>query len=153
MAIGGQIRAAATLTFLARVGTNINGGLRAFMERVGIMLQAYVLTQKLSGQALNRRTGKLAGSVNQRVEESNGTFAAIVQAGNLAPYGAIHEFGGLVTIPDHLSASRLGRSYLVRSHTANYPQRSFMRSSLAENQEQILQMAEKMVTDSLKGKP
>lgn len=134
MPITAQLKGAQEATvFLTGSGERVLKAMRVAFARIAIQLQRYIVTQKLSGQVLAHRTGTLASSVIQRVEERDGKIVAIVQAGGLAPYAAIHEYGGTVTIPEHLSVSRLGNQFTVRSHEAKFPVRSYMRTSLEEN--------------------
>jgi phage gpG-like protein len=124
------------------VKTNLYNSFR----RIAYALAAYIKTQKLSGQVLQRISGKLAGSVGYRVTQSGGDFNLEVYAGgDEAPYAIVHELGGTIQIPTHLSASRLGRQFTVQAHSAKYPQRSFMKTSLEENEDAIAQKIQEAV--------
>jgi hypothetical protein len=74
------------------------------MRKVTYMLKTSVVSNKLYGQVLNRRTGNLIRSMLPNDEnqaghiESNGDIVGIVGAqGAIAPYARIHEYGGNVT--------------------------------------------------------
>lgn len=124
------------------VKTNLYNSFR----RIAYALARYIKTQKLSGQVLNRISGKLAGSVGYQVTQSGGDFNLEVYAGgDKAPYAVVHELGRTVQVPTHLSASRLGRQFTVQTHSAKYPQRSFMKSSLEENENAIAKKIEEAV--------
>lgn len=115
-------------------------------RRIARQLAAYIKNQKLSGQVLNRISGKLAGSVGYRVTQSGGDFTLEVYAGGEeAPYAIVHELGGTIQVPTHLSASRLGRQFSVQAHSAKYPARPFMKTSLEENENAIAQQIEDAV--------
>lgn len=115
-------------------------------RRIAYALAAYIKNEKLSGQVLNRISGKLAGSVGYRVTQNGGDFSLEVYAGgDEAPYGIVHELGGTFQIPAHLSASRLGKQFAVQAHSARYPQRSFMKTSLEENENAIAQQVQDAV--------
>lgn len=135
---------------LRSVGPRLRNALAQAMNRIGIILAAYIVSEKLQGQALKHRTGKLGRSIRNSVEQSGDTVAALVQGGGaFAPYGVIHEDGGTFQIPDHMSTSKLGKSFLVRAHQATFPERSFMRSSLAENRQLFVDQIEFAVAESI----
>jgi len=123
---------------LRTASRRLHDSLRVAMARIAIGLQSYIMTQKLEGQVLHHRSGKLVRSIQQHLEENGNTISAVVQAGTLAPYAVVHEWGGTFLIPAHLSHSAQGREYWVREHTATYPERSFMRSSLREYRDPAL---------------
>ena len=131
-------------------GKALHTSLLIAFARIAIGLQAYIKTQKLQGQVLAHRSGKLTRSIEQQVVDQGRTFTAVVQAGSLAPYGAIHEYGGTFQIPEHMSHSRLSqKTWTVRSHTATFPERSFMRSSLKEYRDQAYREIENAISGSL----
>lgn len=93
-------------------------------EIVSIMsvLKAYVRDEKLSGQALNVRSGNLRNSVTDSIQSARdqiiGTLSATGVSDKGFPYGYVHEYN-------------LGRYKIVKDH-------SYMRSSLKENEEMIM---------------
>src|ERR1700677_3846927 len=112
------------------VKTNLYNSFR----RIASALATYIKREKLSGQVLNRISGKLSGSVGYRVTQSGGDFNLEVYAGGPdAPYAPLQELGGIVTIPAH-SATRPLKTFSVRAHTAKYPARPYMKTSLEENE-------------------
>ena len=107
------------------------------LKREWFRVQALVVTSKLSGDPLRRRTGVLASSINvggpqtaTAFEDAGTTITARI--GTRVRYGAVHENGGTFQIPEH---GRMG--HIVRAHTATFPQRSFLRSTLAEERGNI----------------
>lgn len=128
-------------------------------------LKTYIVTTKLSGQVLNRRTGNLAGAVNFRVEENEGGVSGIVAISRAAvPYAAIHEYGGTIKHPG-------GTAYMVgdwgsifianarsiaaslprtRPHSIPMPARSYMRSALFDRRDRIVSNIEAAVQRGLK---
>jgi phage gpG-like protein len=68
------------------------------VKRLTFELQAYVQSDKLSGQVLHVRTGNLRNSVNSQFATEDGQFTGRVGTG--IAYAAIHEFGG--TIQRHM---------------------------------------------------
>jgi phage gpG-like protein len=135
--------------FLKGTPAKAQSALERAFARIAIRLQRYIVTQKLQGQVLHHRTGNLARSVIQRVEQEGSRISAIVQAGGLAPYAGVHEYGGTFSIPEHQSVSRLGKAFTVHSHTAHFPERSFMRTSLEENVEMYLAEVNKAIGEAV----
>jgi phage gpG-like protein len=126
------------------------------MKRQWFALQAHVVSQKLSGQVLKRVTGNLASSINvdSKFEESPAEIVGSV--GTKVIYGAIHEDGGTVNVKAHTRnvTQVFGRPItpveaFVRAHTATYPQRSFLRSSINDLSGQIRSDIEQSVRTAL----
>lgn len=117
----------------------INAGMRE--------LQAYIITRKLHGQVLQQRTGNLTRNILQFDAVDTGeSLEGTVGLGANAPYGLAHERGA--TIPDRVPVNAKALSWIgadgnrifaMRAKGFQLPERSFMRSSLAENREQIMQ--------------
>jgi phage gpG-like protein len=143
-----SINVDSAVKYFEQIAGNLEGGFRAGFERIAIQILATV-QRKLSGEVLNIRSGKLFRSATSRVEETGDSISAIVEAGALAPYGRVHEYGWSGTIPEHMSASRLGKAFLVKAHEAKFPERSFMRTSLQENEAAILQILNDLVTKAV----
>lgn len=110
--------------------------LRAAITRFSMQLSSDVKRNKLTGQALNVRTGRLRRSVHHEVTSTPDRITGIVRTD--VTYGRIHEFGGTVQIPAHARqvSQVFGRPLpapimvQVRAHTARFPTRSFLRSTL-----------------------
>lgn len=121
------------------------------IERTILQLSSYLLnyvrSKKLSGQVLNRRTGDLDASGNAYILVSGDKASAVIEFDS--PYARIHEYGGTVTIREHLATSKLGNSFTVRSHTAVFPKRSYARTSLVENRSYIHDQLQISVNRSL----
>ncbi|HXN32447.1 MAG TPA: hypothetical protein VN894_11315 [Polyangiaceae bacterium] len=102
------------------------------VKREWFRVQIAVVKQKLSGDPLHRVTGVLASSINVGGAQTATSFdetetSITARIGTRVRYGAVHELGGTFQIPEH---GRLG--HMVRAHSATFPQRSFLRSTLAE---------------------
>lgn len=117
-------------------------------------LAKYIITQKLSGQVLNRRTGKLQESVSayEASRESFQYTMIVAQDEEIAPYGPIHEFGGHV--PERVAQSGSALHWLdpdgkdvfaMRARAFDMPIRSYMRSALEENDAHIQEMVREAV--------
>lgn len=123
------------------IGTRLRDELRAGVNRATIKLQTKVKQDKLSGQVLKVRTGRLRRSIQQDVFENGGQVVGVVSTN--VKYAPVHEYGfaGVVTVRDHLRMQKKAfgksispREVEVRSHPrkVNLPERSFLRSSLRE---------------------
>lgn len=62
------------------------------VERLGVMLLNKVKSEKLSGQVLNVKTGKLRRSMNEKLTVTSDSVTSSV--GTNTVYARIHEFGG-----------------------------------------------------------
>jgi len=106
--------------------------------------------EKLNGEVLNVRTGRLRRSITQRVTESAGKVEGIV--GTNVEYAHAHEFGfqGNVTVKEHLRRLKAsGRQAIVRAHSrnVNLPERSFLRSALRELEPEIIESLHDVVKE------
>jgi hypothetical protein len=120
--------------------------LREKLEIQMIQLQAYIQGQKLSGQVLHQRTGRLKGSVREIPPIIDGArlIGAVEAGSDLLFYGKVHEYGSkgpYAIVPTTKKALRFmlgGKEVFFRRvmHPA-LPERSFMRSSLEELTPQI----------------
>lgn len=116
------------------------------LNQLMAQLSNYIVSQKLSGQVLNRRTGILAGSVHPVLASQAGTdlVAAVESSAPPATYGRVHEYGGTRAYPIVATKARAlaflmdGKKVFARSVT--HPpakERSFMRSSLLDMKAEI----------------
>lgn len=116
--------------------------------------------QKLAGAALNPRTGALAGSIVATIENSSADIAVSIAASGDLKYAAIQEFGG--TIPPHqivpdkakaLSFAIDGKQVFaarVNLPVVTMPERSYMRSSLAEMADVIREELSEAVVQAMR---
>jgi phage gpG-like protein len=119
----------------------------ATVGRLTLKLLARVKADKLSGQVLKNRTGRLRRSVNAKVDD----LGAVVrgQVGTNVAYAAAHEYGftGEVTVKGHLRTIKqaFGKAlkepvtFAVPAHARHVtlPERSFLRSALADMTDEI----------------
>lgn len=115
--------------------------------RLTLRLLTKVKQDKLSGQVLNVRSGRLRRSINQRVVVSAGRVEGTV--GTNVEYAAGHEYGfkGQVSVKAHMRMIKqaFGKSITprlvqVRAHPRemDLPERSFLRSALRDMQPEIM---------------
>ena len=115
--------------------------LRASMTKIVGMLQQTIKFNKLSGQVLNVRTGRLRRSIDTSVEQNRAR--TIGTAFTDVWYGKLHEYGftGVIAVESHLRQIKQawGRSIAPTSvfvnsyeRRVNLPERSFMRTALKD---------------------
>lgn len=117
--------------------------LRRTVERETIALQAHVVGQKLSGQVLHVRSGTLRRSITYTVRDDADGIVGTV--GTNLEYAAIHEYGGTIHVPEIRPRQAKALRFYVggvavfarraRAHDVHMPQRSFLRSALADRRE------------------
>ncbi len=135
-------------------GPTIAEVLRSKLNAALFNLQSYIVTSKLSGQMLKRRTGKLAGSIRVVPASFEGTsiVGAVEGAGSVAWYGKLYESqdaGGTGGVPHswQIIASKArvlsfiggdgNRVFVRRVMHPPIAMRPFMSSSLTEKAEEI----------------
>ena len=132
--------------------------IRSAMGKILARLVIGVKQGKLTGQALNVRTGRLRRSIHPELTSSPTDVTGIV--GTNVVYAAVHEYGfsGTETVKAHLRTIKQAWGHAiepkqvnVRTHSrqVNIPERSFLRSTLNEQSSQILQDLTKAVDDAI----
>lgn len=127
--------------------------LRKGMEGIGYMLVGYIQTEKLSGQVLNRKSGRLSNSITQQtlqigddqINTKVGVFGGV-------PYARIHELGGSIDVPEvsgKLMVFNSGDGLVFTRHhkafTVHMPERSYLRSALRDKHEEIIERMNRAV--------
>lgn len=122
-----------TIAKLEAMFPNMHSRLKLTIGQLVLRLAKHIKQDKLSGQVLRNRTGRLRRSITTRVQ-ANAT-AVIGTVGTNVEYAAVHEYGfqGTVNIKAHLRKAK-DRFIPVRAHTrqVNMPERSFLRSALRD---------------------
>ncbi len=149
------------LGVLAQIETRRAALFAALVERINYWDQRLQqrIQQKLSGEVLHQRSGKLKRSIEvipAVADEAAGTISGrVVGAGGPAWYGKLHEFGGTFAVKAstrrHVSKAHI--RVIVKAHTVTFPERSFMRSSQAELKPDILAGLQDTVYKVLSAKP
>jgi phage gpG-like protein len=126
------------------------------IEQLGGVLRARI-ERNLSGVVLQRRTGRLLGSIS--VEAERVGMGASVTVGSDSPYAAIHEYGE--TIPARSVLPRSARVLAfpwrgqqrffkrVQLPAVTMPERSFMRAALNETLPEIRAAIEAAAAEAL----
>lgn len=127
-----------TIAKLGKLSDKGKAALKISVQRLTLKLLAKVKSEKLTGQVLNVRTGRLRRSINQRLElNSRGIFGKV---GTNVKYGRAHELGLTVDVKAHArlikqawgKKLRTPKLVMVKAHKVKYPERSFLRSALKE---------------------
>ncbi len=131
---------------LADLPERVRDALSAKANALAAELEAKI-QQKLSGTALNARTGALARSIVTTIAESSTDISVSIAANGDVKYAAIHEFGGTIPphqiVPDKAKALAFavgGKEVFaarVNVPAVTMPERSYLRSSLAETADTI----------------
>ena len=121
----------------------------ALVAKAGVLaakLQAKI-GQKLSGEVLQMKSGALAGSIGVTIEETSGGVGVRLATSADVKYAAIHEFGGVIPphqiVPDKAKAlaflvgGKQAFAARVNLPAIAMPERSYMRTSLAEMADDI----------------
>lgn len=136
------------LAHLEKLPSNLRKAISDSVRRQWFRIQAEVVRGKLSGVPLHRRTGNLASSINvggtdtaTSFEESDTEVTGRI--GTKVRYGAVHEYGGTFTVKEYqrrVTSRLLGEHEVtVKAHNVTYPQRSFLRSTLADMRPSVLE--------------
>jgi phage gpG-like protein len=143
---------------LAGLPDRLQSALAAKADTVAVALQAKV-RQKLSGEVLSPKSGALAASIMTTIEETSAGVAVTIAASGEIKYAAIHEFGGVIRahqiVPDKARALAfvVGGKQVFAARVSlpaiTMPQRSYMRSSLAEIADDIRDEFTAAVADAM----
>lgn len=143
--------------------TAMPGRVRASLYRKATALAvqlANLVRQKLSGQVLNVRTGNLRASIFEDVQQTSTAVTGKVGSSGDVKYAGIHEYGG--TIPAHeivpnkaqaLAFIWQGKQQFfkrVQIPDVHMPERSYLRSSLSEMKQQIVEGLREAVLEGLR---
>jgi phage gpG-like protein len=132
------------------IPTKVRAALEKKITALSLTLATKIKDDKLSGQDLNVVTGSLRRSITARVppEVTEDSIVGGAYSSGDVKYAAIHEFGGQISIPDIFPVKAQALHFVVdgkdvfakrvRAHTVNMPERSFMRSTLAEMRAEII---------------
>lgn len=120
------------------------------VTNLALALERHVKNDKLQGQVLNHIIGHLQQSIHNDVKSTSTSVTGRVYSAQPLPYAAIHEYGftGAENVKPHerIMNEAFGRplkeaiTVQVRGFTRNMnmPERSYMRSSLADFHDQIV---------------
>lgn len=134
---------------LAALPDDLRVALAEKMDALAQDVYAQVVGVNLSGGVLNTRSGVLRNSIQVRRAEQDNAIAVAIASDGSAPYDAIQEYGGKTAaheiIPDKAAALAFmfngKQAFLRRVHHpgSQIPERSYLRSALAEKSADIQQ--------------
>ncbi len=137
----------------------VQDGLGRALARASIELQA-AAQGKLSGDVLQSRTGALRGSIAATVSASDGGVSAAI--GSDLRYASFQEYGfqGIESVSAHLRTIKQAFGRPLRagseriaigsySRKVDYPAHSFLRSTLADREAEILSGLETAVAEAI----
>jgi phage gpG-like protein len=158
------------------MSTDVHAALLAVVYKDALKLQAHVQLDKLSGQVLKIVSGDLKASITHAVDDNGSSVYGRVFSSGDVKYAAIHEFGGVIHHPggtayipglggafdgtaafisnDAAGSFTWNGGELPRTaaHDINMPERSYIRSSLADMAAQITTDLQKAVVNACRGK-
>ncbi len=142
MFISVQVDATKAIVKLERAEASTREAVRA--EVVSLTKQlAQQVRANLSGKVLNMRSGRLYNSItNEMIEDTTSIIGEVATRG--VPYAAIHEYGGVIKHPGSnkfqawMGAAGMVYTHFTRAHDIPIPERSYMRSALAEMRDSIV---------------
>jgi phage gpG-like protein len=142
---------------LAAMPDRVRQALSSKVNLLAVALEAKI-QQKLSGGVLNMRSGALARSIIATVDESSADVSVRIGPSGDVKYAAIQEFGGTIPpheiVPDKAKALAfvLGGKQVfaarVNLPAVTMPERSYLRSSLAEMAGEIAEGLSEAVVDA-----
>lgn len=149
--LASKFDAAALAAKLNRAPEKIREGVARATEQ-GMQTLAERARENLSGEVLNEKTGRLKGSIAASSSDMTGRVTAD------APYARIQEFGGRIQVPEIVAkaAKALAFEYEGKlvfakhaaAHAVSIPERSYLRSALAESAQAFTDNVRKIVTES-----
>lgn len=137
----------------AAMPDKLHRALLAAVTGLSLDLQQHVVSDKLQGQVLNHITGQLASSIHSETKDGANSIEGRVYSSG-CNYAGIHEYGfsGTETVKEHIRNHVFGREvapFTVPSftRTMNMPERSFLRSSLVDMKQTIVDGLTKAVDE------
>jgi len=140
----------ALIAKIGRMPDSLYRAMKAKLLALALKLQRKIVTEKLSGQVLHKRTGALASSIDHKwISESKNNLIIAVGSLKSVPYAAIHEFGG--TTRPHIiepvkaevlafvAGGKQRFAKIVHHPGSKIPERSYIRSSLEEMKDEIVE--------------
>lgn len=143
-----EVRVDAAQAALAQIPSEVLDAVAAKVRELTTNLQAHIVADKLQGQVLQHKSGQLSRSIQQVTEVSGGVATGRVYSSGDVKYAAIHEFGGKTPPHDIFPVKAQALAFMmggqqvfakvVHHPGSNIPERSFMRSGLADMADEIV---------------
>lgn len=120
----------------------INAAAKSSLDAWAVELAGYIKINKLSGDPLNRRSGRLSSSVHPVTAQSADSVSGGAGGGAGVPYARIHEYGGVIPAHQVVVKNAQALSFTVdgvrrfaksvQIPDVTMPERSYMRSGFEE---------------------
>lgn len=147
---------------IARLGEmpgKINTAAKSSLDAWATELAGYIKADKLSGQVLNRRSGRLSASVHPVTEQTSSSISGGAGGGAGVPYAKIHEFGGMIPAHQIVAKNAQALSFTVdgikrfaksvQIPDVQMPERSYMRSAFKEEAPRGIEMLRAAVKEAI----
>lgn len=159
MKLTSSVNDRAVIQKLSRLPDKMRGVLTKKVNALTLKLQARVQA-KLSDDVLHVRTGNLRRSIHSVVESGGTSITGQVSSSGDVKYAGIQEYGGKTPAHDILPDKAKALAFMVGGKQvfaavvhhpgSNIPERSYLRSSLAEMKEEIREGISEAVKEGLK---
>jgi phage gpG-like protein len=143
-----------------RMPDGIRRALLAKVFTLTLLLEAHVKNDKLSGQVLNTRSGRLKRSIQGSVEDNGDIITGSVFSSGDVPYAAIQEFGGTTSPHDIVPVKAKALSFMMHGKQvfakivhhpgSKIPERSYLRSALSDMKQQIVTELEQATREAVR---
>jgi phage gpG-like protein len=145
--MSGTLDAEALSAGLDRLSSQVSAAVGARVTAATAELQRHVIDDKLHGQMLNARTGRLASAVERRVEAKGDSVVGTVFVNDSVRYAAILEQGGSTPphdiVPDKAKALAFvagGKhvfARVVHHPGSRFPARPYLAIALSDEADEI----------------
>lgn len=132
---------------LDRLSSQVSAAVEAKATAATAELQRHVIDDKLHGQMLNARTGRLASAVERMVETKGDSIVGEVFVNDSVRYAAILEYGGSTSphdiVPDKAKALAFAAggkhvfARVVHHPGSRFPARPYLASALGDEADEI----------------
>lgn len=130
----------------AQIRESVRGALAQWAED----LASFIRNDKLSGGVLNVRSGDLRSSIYPLQEETGASVTGGARGGGGIVYAKIHEYGGDI-YPKRAPLLRfMIDGHWISTKHVHMPERSYMRSSLADKREDGLTALRSAVKEAIR---
>ena len=153
------IGAQRVVNMLGEMPGKVQAAAKSSLDIWAAELAGYIKSDKLSGQVLNRRSGRLSASVLPLQQQSGDSVSGGARGGGGVPYAAIHEFGGLIPAHQVVAKNAQALSFTidgvrrfaksVQIPDVQMPERSYMRSGFEDKAPQGIEMLRAAVREAI----
>lgn len=144
------VGASDVLKALGEKPAQVRESVRGALDRWASELASYIRDDKLSGGVLNVRSGDLRSSIYPLRDETDTSVTGGARGGGGIVYAKIHEYGGDI-YPKRAPLLRfMIDGHWISTKHVHMPERSYMRSSLADKREDGLTALRSAVKEAIR---